>query len=88
LTSSTTTPLTPDTRLTSAPAGGDATLEIEGRQIKAGVNPDLLRQMQALAPLGRSGTPAGAAGAITMLCCPEANEVSGAPLVCGGGFRI
>ena len=72
----------------SAPAGGDATLEIKGGQIKAGVNPDLLRQMPALVPRGRGGTPAEAAGAITMWCCPEANEVSGAPLVCGGGFRI
>ena len=42
------------TRLTSAPADGSATLEIEGRQIKAGVNPDLLRQVVAMVPLGRA----------------------------------
>ena len=76
-----------NTRLTSA-AAGDAVLDIEGRQIKAGVNPDLLKQMAAMIPLGRGGTPEEAAGAIVMLCYPEANYVSGELLVCGGGFRI
>ncbi|MCM8595906.1 SDR family NAD(P)-dependent oxidoreductase [Accumulibacter sp.] len=77
-----------NTRLTSAPADGDATLDIEGRQIRAGVNPELLRQMEAMIPLGRGGRPEEAAGAIVMLCYPEANYVSGELLVCGGGFRI
>ncbi len=76
-----------NTRLTSA-AAGEAVLDIEGRQIKAGVNPDLLRQMAAMIPLGRGGTPEEAAGAIAMLCYPEANYVSGELLVCAGGFRI
>ena len=76
-----------NTRLTSA-AAGDAVLDIEGRQIKAGVNPELLQQMAAMIPLGRGGTPEEAAGAIVMLCYPEANYVSGELLVCGGGFRI
>ncbi|MEF8726633.1 MAG: SDR family oxidoreductase [Accumulibacter sp.] len=76
-----------NTRLTSA-AAGDAVLDIEGRQIKAGVNPQLLQQMAAMIPLGRGGTPEEAAGAIVMLCYPEANYVSGELLVCGGGFRI
>jgi 3-oxoacyl-[acyl-carrier protein] reductase len=77
-----------DTRLTSAPADGSATLEIEGRQIKAGVNPDLLRQVAAMVPLGRSGTPAEAAGAIALLCYPESDYISGELLVCSGGLRI
>ncbi|HRD90351.1 MAG TPA: SDR family oxidoreductase [Accumulibacter sp.] len=76
-----------NTRLTSA-AAGDAVLDIEGRQIKAGVNPELLQQMAAMIPLGRGGTPEEAAGAVVMLCYPEANYVSGELLVCGGGFRI
>jgi 3-oxoacyl-[acyl-carrier protein] reductase len=77
-----------DTRLTSAPADGSATLEIEGRQIKAGVNPDLLRQVAAMVPLGRAGTPAEAAGAIALLCYPESDYISGELLVCSGGLRI
>lgn len=76
------------TRLTSAPANGSATLDIEGRTIKAGVNPELLGQMEAMIPLGRGGTPEEAAGAVAMLCYPEANYVSGELLVCGGGFRL
>lgn len=76
------------TRLTSAPANGSATIEIEGRTIKAGVNPELLGQMEAMIPLGRGGTPEEAAGAVAMLCYPEANYVSGELLVCGGGFRL
>ncbi len=77
-----------DTRLTGAPADGSATLEIEGRQIKAGVNPDLLRQVAAMVPLGRAGTPAEAAGAIALLCYPESDYISGELLVCSGGLRI
>jgi 3-oxoacyl-[acyl-carrier protein] reductase len=77
-----------NTRLTAAPADGSSTLEIEGKQIKAGVNPDLLKQMEAMIPLGRGGTPDEAAGAVAMFCYPESNYVSGELLVCGGGFRI
>lgn len=76
------------TRLTTTPADGSATLDIEGKQIKAGVNPDLLKQTETMIPLGRSGTPEEAAGAIAMFCYPESDYVSGELLVCGGGFRI
>jgi 3-oxoacyl-[acyl-carrier protein] reductase len=77
-----------NTRLTNAPADGSATLEIEGKQIKAGVNPELLKHLEAMIPLGRGGTPEEAAGAIALLCYPESNYISGELLVCGGGFRI
>jgi len=77
-----------NTRLTSAPADGNSTLEIEGRQIKAGVNPEMFAQLEAMIPLGRGGTPEEAAGAIALLCYPESNYVSGELLVCSGGFRI
>ena len=36
----------------------------------------------------RGGTPEEAAGAVAMLCYPEASYVSGELLVCGGGFRL
>ncbi len=77
-----------NTRLTSAPADGSSTLEIEGRQIRAGVNPEIFSQLEAMIPLGRGGTPEEAAGAIALLCYPESNYVSGELLVCSGGFRI
>lgn len=76
------------TRLTEAAADSDASIEVEGRKIKVGVNPDLLKTMEAMVPLGRSGTPAEAAGAVYLFCIPESNYVSGQTLICGGGFSM
>jgi 3-oxoacyl-[acyl-carrier protein] reductase len=76
-----------ETRLTSTAAGGNSTIDIEGRQIKVGVNPDLLGMMTALIPLGRPGTPDEAAGSVVMLTYPEADYVSGQIMVTGGGFE-
>ena len=76
------------TRLTEAVAGGDATLDIEGKQIRVGVNPDVLQAMERQIPLGRAGTPSEAAGAVALFCYPEANYISGEIVVCGGGFRM
>jgi 3-oxoacyl-[acyl-carrier protein] reductase len=74
------------TRLTRTAAGGDATIDVEGRQIRVGVNPQLLAAMEQMIPLGRAGTPAEAAGAVYLLCIPESDYVSGQTVVCGGGF--
>lgn len=73
------------TRLTEAPADADASIDIAGQQIKVGVNPQVLKNAEALIPLGRGGTPAEAAGAVYLFCIPESNYVSGQVLVCGGG---
>lgn len=76
-----------DTRLTEATAADNATIDIEGRAIKVGLNPALVKQMAAAIPLGRSGTAVEAAGAVFMFCIPESNYVSGQVLVCGGGVE-
>jgi 3-oxoacyl-[acyl-carrier protein] reductase len=76
------------TRLTSVPADGDGTIDVEGRQIKVGVNPQLLAAAEAGIPLGRAGTPEEAAGAVYLLCIPESDYVSAQTLVCGGGFNL
>ncbi len=76
------------TRLTEAPADGGATIDVQGNEIRVGVNPDLLLAMEQSIPLGRAGTPAEAAGAAYLFCTPDANYVSGQTLVCGGGFVI
>lgn len=75
------------TRLTEATAGGDATIDVRGREIKVGVNPDLLSAMERMIPLGRAGTPQEAAGAVYLLCTPESDYISGEVIVCGGGYR-
>lgn len=74
------------TRLTEAPAGGGATIDVAGRRLSVGVNPELLAQLERGIPLGRAGTPAEAAGAVYLLCSPDSDYVSGQTLVCGGGF--
>ena len=73
------------TRLTEADATAGASIDIAGQQIKVGVNPQILKNAEALIPLGRGGTPQEAAGAVYLFCIPESNYVSGQVLVCGGG---
>ena len=74
------------TRLTEAPADGNATVNIAGRDIKVGVNPDLIAMVERQVPLGRTGTPEEAAGAVYLLCTPESDYISGQTLICGGGL--
>lgn len=39
-------------------------------------------------PLGRSGTPDEAAGAVYLFCLSESNYISGQALVFGGGYLL
>jgi 3-oxoacyl-[acyl-carrier protein] reductase len=75
------------TRLTEAVAGegNTATIDIAGNEIKVGVNPQLMKNIEAMIPVGRGGTPVEAAGAVYLMCIPESNYVSGQVLVVGGG---
>ncbi|MGW5452745.1 SDR family NAD(P)-dependent oxidoreductase [Nocardia sp. NPDC003979] len=74
------------TRLTESAADGDATIDIDGRELKVGVNPMILQAAQHIAPLGRLGTPEEAAGAVYLLCLPESDYVTGEVLACSGGL--
>lgn len=58
------------TRMTVA-ADGAATERIDGRDIKVGLNPDLMAAMERTIPLGRAGTPDEAAGAVYLFCIPD-----------------
>lgn len=75
------------TRLTEAVAGdgNNSTIDIAGKEIKVGVNAQLMKNVEAMIPVGRGGTPAEAAGAVYLLCIPESNYISGQVLVVGGG---
>jgi 3-oxoacyl-[acyl-carrier protein] reductase len=73
------------TRLTAA-AAGESTAHIDGRDIKVGINPDLLATLERSIPLGRGGTPDEAAGAVYLFCIPESDYVSGQTLMCSGGL--
>ena len=37
-------------------------------------------------PLGRTGLPEEAAGAVYLLCAPESDYITGQVLVCSGGL--
>jgi 3-oxoacyl-[acyl-carrier protein] reductase len=74
-----------NTRLTVATAE-DASIDIQGREIKVGIHPDALAAAEKTIPLGRAGTVQEAAGAVYLLCSPESNYVTGQCLTCSGGF--
>ena len=73
-----------ETRLTADKAA-DNTMEIDGEAIQLGI-PSQLRQLApALIPMGRTGTPAEAAGGVFLLCTPWANYITGQVLTISGG---
>jgi 3-oxoacyl-[acyl-carrier protein] reductase len=76
------------TRLTQPLHGEQATIDVDGREIKVGMQPRLIETMEQLIPLGRAGTPEDAADAVYLFCAPESNYVSGQVIVAGGGLII
>jgi 3-oxoacyl-[acyl-carrier protein] reductase len=75
------------TRLTNAEAGSGV-IDIDGRSVKVGVNPEVRATLEGGIPLGRAGTAAEAAGAIYLFCIPESDYISGQVVVCSGGFMF
>ena len=76
------------TRLTQVLDSGEASIDVEGQEIRVGVHSDTMAAWEGAIPLGRAGSPEEAAGAVYLLCTPEANYITGEVLVCGGGLRI
>jgi 3-oxoacyl-[acyl-carrier protein] reductase len=74
------------TRLAQALGGEQAHIDVAGRKIDIGIQQANLDAMQQMIPLGRSGTPEEAAGAVCMFCFPESNYVSGQVITCAGGL--
>jgi 3-oxoacyl-[acyl-carrier protein] reductase len=72
------------TRMTEVTASDNATLEIDGRTIKIGLNPDKAAMANKVIPLGRPGSAVEAAGAVYLLCTPDADYVNGQCLVVDG----
>ena len=64
------------------------TIDIAGREIKIGLQPQTLDTIAKMIPLGRGGTPEEAADAIYLFCSPESNYISGQVLVCSGGMIL
>ena len=75
------------TRLTAGEAG-KSSITVKGKEIRAGVGQEILDGLESGIPLGRAGTPEEAAGAVYLLCLPEADYINGQTLVVGGGWSL
>jgi 3-oxoacyl-[acyl-carrier protein] reductase len=75
------------TRMTAGEAG-KSTITMKGKEIKAGVSQEILDAMERGIPLGRAGTPEEAAGAVYLMCLPEADYITGQVIVAGGGWTL
>jgi len=74
------------TRMTQPMGAEAAVAHVGAREVRMGVQPDMLAFMEKMIPLGRGGTPEEAAGAVYLFCIPEADYVSGQVLLASGGF--
>jgi 3-oxoacyl-[acyl-carrier protein] reductase len=74
------------TRMTKPIGSGEEIAVIAGREVKMGIQPDFIAQMERMIPLGRGGTPEEAAGAVYLMCLPEADYITGEVLLASGGF--
>ncbi|UPJ58318.1 SDR family oxidoreductase [Bradyrhizobium sp. 192] len=77
-----------NTRLTEPIEAQQKTIDVAGRDIKVGVQPQMLEAMSRMIPLGRGGTPEEAADAVYLFCSPESNYISGQVVVAGGGLIV
>ena len=74
-----------ETRLTQAYTEPPPTIEVEGRQHRVGLSEGQVKSVQQATPLGRSGRPEDAAGAIYLFCIPQSDFITGEVLTCSGG---
>jgi 3-oxoacyl-[acyl-carrier protein] reductase len=63
-------------------------IEVEGREIRIGINPELLKSIGDTIPLGRGGTPQEGANGIYILCIPESDYITGQLLLVNGGLNF
>ncbi|ANI42059.1 SDR family NAD(P)-dependent oxidoreductase [Mycolicibacterium vaccae] len=73
-----------NTRLTAVTTEAK-TIDVDGREIKVGVNPAVYETVTAQIALGRAGEVEEAAGAVYLLCAPESSYITAQTLVCSGG---
>jgi 3-oxoacyl-[acyl-carrier protein] reductase len=63
-------------------------IEVGGREIRIGINPELLKSIGDTIPLGRGGTPQEGANGIYILCIPESDYITGQLLLVNGGLNF
>ena len=75
------------TRLTQPLQEGDSgKIEVQGREVKIGVQAGRIAALSQMIPLGRGGTAQEAAGSVYLFCSPDSDYVSGQTLVVNGGL--
>lgn len=74
-----------ETRLTQSFDDQPAEIEVHGRRYKVGFPSEMAKQKYAHISLGRPGRVEEAAGAVYLLCLPEADYITGQVLICDGG---
>lgn len=75
------------TRLTKPLAEGEGgTIDVQGREVKVGIQAGRLAAINQMIPLGRGGLPEEAAGSVYLFCSPDSDYVSGQTLVVNGGL--
>jgi len=77
-----------ETRLTQPLSQAGASIEVQGRQVRVGVQPAVLEAVRTACPLGRLGAPGEAAGAVLFFCSPLSDYVTGEVLLCSGGLHF
>tara|TARA_B110000495_G_C22871418_1_gene508190 strand:+ start:35 stop:859 length:825 start_codon:yes stop_codon:yes gene_type:complete len=75
-----------DTRLTQPYSDAPPTIDVGGREFKVGLSERQIQGLTTTSPLGRTGKPEDAAGAVYLFCIPESNFVTGEVLTCSGGL--
>jgi len=75
-----------ETRLTQV-LESDASIEMQGKHLKVGMQQGFRDQLEQAIPLGRVGTAQEGADAVYLFCSPESNYISGQLVNCSGGLR-
>lgn len=76
-----------ETRL-AQPLSDQSKIDVEGREIRIGIQPDSIRTLTQAIPLGRGGTPEEGADGVYLLCTPESNYITGQLLLVNGGLSF
>ena len=74
-----------ETRLTQTFEGQPAEIEVNGERYKVGFPTAAVDELNKRISLGRPGQVEEAAGAVYLLCLPEADYITGQVLICDGG---
>jgi 3-oxoacyl-[acyl-carrier protein] reductase len=64
-----------------------ASVKIDGRDIRVGVNAEMLKAHAARNPLGRGGSAEEAAGGVYLFCSPESNYITGQTIAVAGNLQ-